>query len=432
MNGSVYSRMSEYYQRIIDLELDELLTGVAALSLDGPKAVGKTETAKRRAATVISLDDSTQRAIVEADPRQISRKERPVLIDEWQHVPEVWDVVRRAVDEDRSPGQFILTGSAGPTVPRHSGAGRIIRVRMRPLSIAERTGMQTTVSLADILARGKPCSMDGTTELTLESYVDFIVESGFPGIRDLSGRTHRQQLAGYLDRIVDQDFDEQGVSVRKPDQLRRWMAAYAAATATTASYETIRDAATAGTADKPAKSTVIPYRDTLERLFILDEVSAWVPSRNYLSRLTRPPKHHMADPALAVSLLGLDRNALLEGEESGPPIPRDGTLLGHLFESLVTQSVKVYAQAAEAHVYHMRTMGERHEVDLIIARPDGRFVAAEVKLSSTPEDSDAVHMHWLKEKAGADMLDAMIITTGPYAYRRKDGIAVVPAALLGP
>ncbi|MEQ9103219.1 MAG: DUF4143 domain-containing protein [Rhodothermales bacterium] len=424
--------MAEYYKRIVDGELDDLLGGVAALSLDGPKAVGKTVTAQRRAATVISLDDSTQRAIIAADPRQISRKERPVLIDEWQYVPEVWDVVRRAVDEDRSPGQFILTGSAGPTVPRHSGAGRIVRVRMRPLSIAERTGLSASVSLANMLDSGKPGPVSGTSDLTLESYVDFIVESGFPGIRELTGRSHRQQIAGYLERIVDQDFDELGVVVRKPDLLRRWMAAYAAATSTTASYETIRDAATAGTADKPAKSTVIPYRDTLERLFILDEVPAWIPSRNYLGRLTRPPKHQLVDPALAVSLLGLSRKALLEGEEAGPPVPRDGTLLGHLFESLVTQSVKVYAQACEANVYHMRTMGERHEVDLIIARPDGRFVAAEVKLSSTPEDSDAAHLHWLKEKAGADMLDAMIITTGPQAYRRKDGIAVVPAALLGP
>jgi hypothetical protein len=162
----------------------------------------------------------------------------------------------------------------------------------------------------------------------------------------------------------------------------------------------------------------------------MEQVPAWIPSRNQFSRLSKPPKHHLADPALAVQLLGIDKNALLRGEESSFPIPRDGTLLGHLFESLVTQSFRVYAQAAEAEVKHFRTMGGRHEVDLIIERGDQKIIAAEIKIGRTVESEDIKHLLWLKEKMKTDLLDMMLIHTGPQAYRRKDGIAVVPASLL--
>lgn len=175
-----------------------------------------------------------------------------------------------------------------------------------------------------------------------------------------------------------------------------------------------------------------PHRDVLERLWILDPVTAWMPTRNPITRLTRSPKHHLVDPALAARLLGIGAEALLGGEEAGPPVPRDGTLLGHLFESLVTLSVRVYAQAAEAKVGHLRTAGGQQEVDLVVEREDQRVVAVEVKLSRTVDDADVRHLHWLRERLGGDLLDAVVVTTGPEAYRRPDGVAVVPAALLGP
>ena len=191
------------------------------------------------------------------------------------------------------------------------------------------------------------------------------------------------------------------------------------------------DAATSGEGEKPAKTTIQPYREILERLWILDPVPAWLPSRNRLNRLAQPPKHHLADPALAARLLGLDADALLSGRESGPSIPRDGSLLGQLFESLVTLCVRVHAQAAEAHVKHLRLHSGRQEVDLIVERADQRVVAIEVKLGRTVEQDDARHLLWLREQIGEDLIDAVVIHTGPQAYRRKDGIAVVPLALLG-
>lgn len=421
-----------YLYRIVDDELDELLEGLAAVALEGPKAVGKTATALRRARTVYRLDDPTQVDLATADPHRLVRGEPPVLIDEWQRFPESWDLVRRAVDEDPSPNRFLLTGSATPTAPpTHSGAGRIVRLRMRPLSLAER-GLDTpSVSLGRLL-RAPGSAVSGDTRVTLGAYAEEILRSGFPGLREIGGRALRAQLKGYVARIVDKDFDELGHRVRRPDLLTRWMRAYAAATATTATLETIRDAATSGEGEKPSRPTVLGYRDVLERLWILDPVPAWLPSRNYFSRLTHPDKHHLADAALAATLLGVGVDALLQGKEATIPTPGGGPLLGRLFESLVTQSVRVYAQAAEAEVRHLRTKGGRHEVDLIIERPDHRVLAIEVKLSKRVTDDDVRQLAWLREKVGKDLLGAIVITTGKSAYRRPDGIAVIPAALLGP
>jgi predicted AAA+ superfamily ATPase len=355
----------------------------------------------------------------------------PILIDEWQHVPECWDLVRRAVDAGADPGRFLLTGSASPAeVETHSGAGRIVSVRMRPLALSERGVDQPSVSLRELLAGERP-PVEGRTDLRVNDYVREILHSGFPGMRYLSGRPLRAQLDGYLDRIVDRDFPELGHPIRNPTALRRWMTAYAAASSTTASFETIRDAATGGEGEKPAKTTTQPYRDVLERLWVLDPVPAWMPTRNRIRRLSSPPKHQLADPALAARLLGLDADALLSGGEVGPPIPRDGTLLGALFESLCALSLRVYAQASEAGVFHLRTSGGEHEVDLIIEREDGRVLAVEFKLARDIGSDDVRHLNWLAGQLGDSLIDAVVVNTGEEAYRRPDGIAVIPAALVG-
>lgn len=422
----------DYTSRVVDAELDELIGSAAALAIEGAKGVGKTATASRRAATVRELDDPTQRSIAVGEPGRLLDGPRPVLIDEWQYVPESWDLVRRAVDAGAEPGSFLLTGSSRPTERgSHSGAARILSIRMRPLTLSERRLATPTVSLAALL-RGKRPALSGSCPAGLEDYVREIVSSGFPGLRASSGRTLRGHLDGYLCHIVDRDFAELGHNVRDPAALRRWMTAYAAASSTSASFETIRDAATGGHGEKPAKTTTLPYRDVLERLWVLDPVEAWLPTRNRISRLSAPPKHQLADPALAARLLGIDAHALLEGRDAGPAVPRDGTLLGGLFESLVTLSMRTYAQAAEATVKHLRTAGGRHEVDLIAERADGRVVAVEVKLARNVKDRDTAHLCWLAERIGDDLLDAIVVTTGPEAYRRPDGIGVVPAALLGP
>ena len=232
---------------------------------------------------------------------------------------------------------------------------------MRPLALSERGITTPTVSLRSLL-KGERLPIQGHTTADLAVYAQEIVTSGFPGLRHLRGRALRAQLDGYFERIVDRDF--------------------------------------------------------LERLWIVDPVPGWLPSRNQLARLTQAPKHHLADPALAVRLLGLDVGALLSGMTPpfiGLAVPRDGTLLGQLFESLVTLSVRVYAQAAEVRVRHLRTKDGRQEIDLILERADQRIVAIEVKLSVTVTDDDVKHLLWLQQHLGADVLDAIVITTGTHA-----------------
>lgn len=421
-----------YQRRIIDETLDELLPDLAALALEGAKGVGKTATAGQRAATVLSLDDPAQRQVLAANLDLVTQVPPPVLIDEWQLEPAVWDRVRRAVDRDPAGGRFLLTGSAGVGADAriHSGAGRIVSLTMRPLAFSERAIEVPSVSLRALLAGGEP-PVAGASSVRLPDYVEEILRSGFPGIRNLSERARRAQLDGYLARIVERELPDNGVVVRRPAALRAWLAAYGAATSTDATYTAILDAATAGEPDKPARQTVDGYREHLQRLFVLDPLPAWAPVFAPLQRLTRAPKHHLVDPALAARLVGIDASGLLRGE-AGSVVPATGTWLGALFESLVTQSVRTYAEAAEARVGHLRTKNTDREIDLIVERGDGAVLAIEVKLAGTVDDRDVRHLNWLRDRIGDRVADRVVITTGDFAYRRSDGVAVVPLALLGP
>lgn len=420
---------SGYVRRVIDDELDALLPEISALLIDGPKAVGKTKTALQRASTVRRLDRPEERELAAADPRQALTGRHPVLLDEWQRVPDIWDAVKSAVDDRPDGGRFLLTGSA-PTGATHSGAGRIPSLRMRPLTLPERGVSTASVSLRALLEGGQP-AIAGCCPLGLGDYTDLIVASGFPGLQHLSPRATRTQLDGYLARIVEVEMEEAGHKVKRPATLRAWMRAYAAATATTASWEKIRNAASPGSGTRPARGTTIPYIEALTRLRILDDLPAWIPSHNHLKRVGQAPKHHLVDPALAARLLGLGSANLLRGD--GPDrIASDGTFLGALFESLATLSVRVFASAARATVSHLRLEQGRHEIDLIVERDDRKYVAVEVKLSGSVNDRDTAHLRWLQQQDGAHMLDAVVLTTGTHAYRRSDGIAVIPLGLLGP
>ena len=182
---------------------------------------------------------------------------------------------------------------------------------------------------------------------------------------------------------------------------------------------------------KPSKPTTSAYTELLTTLRILDPVEAWVPSRNRFSPLAAAPKHHLVDPALAVRLLKRTTTHLLTADDGPVVVPRDGSLLGDLFESLVAQSIRTFAQAAQANVYHLRTRGGHREIDFIVER-DGGVLAIEAKLSGTVSDIDVKHLRWLRRELGEDLIDAIIVNTGPEAYRRADGIAVVPFGCLGP
>lgn len=414
----------EYLRRTLDVELDELLTNVAAIALDGPKGVGKTMTARRRASAQWNLDDGAQRAVVAADFDLTSAPAGTLLIDEWQHLPQVWDSVRRRVDAGAPPGRFLLTGSATPVHAggTHSGAGRILSLRMRPMALHERGATTPTVSLSALLT-GTAGRIAGISTFGLSDYMAAIVSSGLPGIMNSAPRTRMQMLDSYLQRVVDRDLPKEGFEVRRPQTLQRWLAAYAAASSTTTSYAKLLDATTGGDGWQPAKTTTAAYREHLTRLWLLDPVPGWLAANSPLKRLQQAPKHQLADPGLAARLLGLTQ-ASLAG-------PAGAHMVGPLFESLVCLGVRVGAQAAQARVCHLRLLGGDREIDLIVEGPDGQVLAIEVKLAGAVQDADVRHLLWLRNQIPTRVVDLVVVNTGPAAYRRGDGVAVVPLALLG-
>ena len=431
MIGQIPSRTDftgKYRRRVVDDELDALLPALPALLIDGPKGVGKTATAIQRCATVRRLDEPAQRAIIEADPGLVAEDEEPILLDEWQRVPAVFDATRRLVDQDPRPHRFLLTGSA-PTKATHSGAGRITSLRMRPLSLFERYETQHYVSTQGLL--DGTATIKGHCSLRLKDYVEEMLSGGFPGLRHLSGVPLRRQLDGYLERIVDHDIPEAGYAVRRPQMVRALLLAYAAAIATTASWEKIREAATGGSGANASRSAIHSHVELLTYLRILDPLEAWSPSNNHLGRLMTSPKHYLADPALAARLVKKSAAQLLLGEESKFTMPRDGTYLGALFESLVALSIRTYAQRCEARVFYLRSAGGRREIDFIVEEDHG-ILAIEAKLSASVSDDDVRHLLWLRQELGEQCLGLVVVGTGPEAYTRADGVAVVPLGLLGP
>ncbi len=413
-----------YLKRTVDSELDELLPLAPAIALDGPKGVGKTDTARRRAQATWMLDDPAQREIARADFDLNTLPPGTVLFDEWQKLPQVWDSVRRQVDAGARPGRFLLTGSATPTdkAGTHSGAGRIPSLRMRPMGLHERGLIQPSVSLKSLMTR-QSREVQGNASFTLIDYMHAITSSGFPGMMNAAPRLQRGMLDAYLQRIIDRDLPELGYEVRRPETLTRWLRAYAAASSTTTSYERLRVATTGGDGDQPAKTTTIAYRDNLNQLWLLDPVPGWTPANNAIRRLQQAPKHQLADPALAARLLGLSATTLLE--------PVGAHMAGPLFESLVTLGVRVLAQALESRVNHLRLNSGEREVDLILEGPEGQIIGIEVKLAPDVTDSDVRHLKWLREQLPDRVVDLVVVTTGTTAYRRTDGVAVVPLALLG-
>ncbi len=420
----------KYQPRLIDEYLKDTFSELPAVEIFGAKAVGKTSTAQRLSASMIKLDTTEGKELVKGGAAVLAQQKKLLLLDEWQRLPESWDMVRRLVDEDGASAQFLLTGSAVPQgVSLHSGAGRIVRIKMRPLSLQERVLTKTSVSIKDLLL-GKADAVFGSTDISLPDYLKEIVQSGFPGIRNRSMQAVSLALDGYIDNIIQKEFPEQGLMVRKPDVLKNWLRAYASATASTASYQSIMEASTPGDAKKPSRISTTGYRDILDSLWITDRVDAWLPTVNTLTPLGKSPKHYLVDPALCARLLRVTYDQLLRGAEHKMLGPQHASIAGRLFESLVAQSLKVYSQVNNAELRHFRDSKNGWEIDFIIELDDV-ILAIEVKMAEAATDDDAKRLNWLRNNLKTRTVIGMIINSGSTAYTRKDGIHVVPAALLG-
>ncbi|MCI7551495.1 MAG: DUF4143 domain-containing protein [Actinomycetaceae bacterium] len=413
-----------YLRRTIDSLLDQMMPYVPAIAIDGAKGVGKTETAKRRVVETWRLDDESMRSVVSADFDLRSAPSGSLLIDEWQNVPQVWNSVRRKVDEGAQPGSFLLTGSASPhdATGTHSGAGRILSVRMRPMALHERGMTNPSVSFNALLS-GVGADVVGQTDLTAVEYMQAITASGFPGMMQLPGRVRQQMLDSYLARVIDRDIPENGGQVRSPQALTKWLRAYAAATASTTSYSKLVDTAERHSETMPSKATTARYREHLAQLWLLDPVPGWLPMHNEFSRAAQAPKHYLADPALAARLLGLTARDLVSAQGAH--------MAGPLFEALATLGVRVMAEAVGGRVNHLRMHDGRREIDLIVNGSEGQVLPIEVKLAANVTDAHVKHLLWLREQMPDQVVDLVVINAGSHAYRRQDGVAVVPLALLG-
>lgn len=413
-----------YQPRIVDAELTQKLSAVACVLIEGPKACGKTATASQLAASQVLLDiDQSARQAARIDPSLVLEGPKPRLIDEWQTVPEIWNHVRRASDVGGEPGQFILTGSAVPTddTTRHTGAGRVSRLRMRPLSLSELGISTQAVSMGSLLDSVDVSAPDPGT--TLDDLIEYVCRGGWPATMDAPLDRAQQYTRSYLDEVRRTDIERVDGIRRDPTRVLRLIRSLARNVSTEVSAATLA-ADTATNENELHVDTVREYLDALERVFVIEHQPAWDAQLRSKSKLRKTPKRHFVDPSLAVAALRGNPDRL----------KADLNFFGFLFESLVIRDLRIYAQAHDGIVYHYRD-NTGLEVDAIVENASGAWLAMEVKLGDQEYiDKAAANLLRFQEKVDTaktgEPAKLVIVTGTGYAYERSDGVAVVPLAAL--
>ena len=421
-----------YEKRLIDSILKEYVDELPAILLEGAKAVGKTETCKQLASTEYSMDNAAQRELLQNNPDIILQNAKPVLIDEWQLAPSLWSYVRHAVDDGLPNGSVLFTGSSIRVNSRvHSGAGRIIRLKLRPYSIEERNLSDSYIRIADLFNFGSKATVNGETDKTLVDYLDEIYRSGFPGIRNKSERIQKVLLKSYVTNIAEHEFEENGFKILNPHSLLAWMRIYAASIGTETKQSTLINAATASDAI-PSAPTVSKYREALEILDITDEVQPFLPMGKIYGNLSKGTKHFMLDPAIALSLLGVEKDELLDYQVPKYVSKFHQTLTGQLIESFVYQSLVVYADVNDAQFSYYRNSRGTREIDFILQKGH-RLILFEVKANPDVKDAYVRHLNWFEDEIGDEFkVTKVLLNAGRYAYtRQEDHVHVIPLALLG-
>ena len=414
-----------YHSRVVDRELEARLEATGAVVIEGPRACGKTTTAQQIAASEVRLDvDDVARRLASLEPARVLIGGVPRLIDEWQLEPAIWNHVRRAVDDRRLPGQFILSGSAVPAddATRHTGAGRLTRLRMRPLSLFELGHSSGEVSLAGLLDGERAAA--GRSVIAIDDLAELICVGGWPVNL---GRTTQLALRAnrdHLDEIRRLDIANGDGKKRDPVRVGMLLRSLARNVATPAAITTL--ASDTGEGVSAIKEhTAADYLRALERIMIVENQPPWPTHLRSRSVLRSKPIRHIADPSLAVAAVRATPARLL----------RDLDFLEQLYESMVVRDLRVYAQAADAEVFHYREKGGL-EVDAIVQANDGRWAAFEVKLGEGRADVGARNLIRLAarvdpERMGEPAALGVIVSSG-YGYTREDGVSVIPIGALGP
>ncbi len=414
-----------YMPRLVDAEVRAVLKESPGLVIDGPKSCGKTWTALHHARSAVMLDrDLDARLAAAVNPSRLLEEPYPRLLDEWQTAPEIWNAVRAACDDGTGPGRFILTGSAVPTddTTRHSGAGRIRRIRMRPMSLLE-SGVSTGEVSFYALLEGAACDA-GRPDIDFGGVVDSVCRGGWPRLLDLTTNQAQQELRAYLHEICRTDISAVDTTPRNPVGVSRLLSSLARNVATEASVSKL--AADTGGERPVNRTTAMAYLQALERLFVVEDLPRWPIHLRSRKPLRGAPKRHLVDPSLAAALLRATPDRLTT--ELG--------YFGFLFESLVVRDLRIYSRGVDSAVWHYRD-ADHLEVDAIVEAGDGRWVAVEVKLGgSRLIDAGAASLLRLRAKAAENGFrppaKLLVVTATGYGYERADGVAVAPVTALGP
>ena len=411
----------DYVPRLIDPLIDELLTELPALLLVGPRAVGKTTTARRVGASLLRLDRPADAAAARLDPDALLAGERePVVIDEWPRVPEILGAVKRAVDDRGHAAMFLLTGSAGTELGADGwpATGRVVRLPMWGFTVAERLSSGAGALPAPFLDRVRGAHLDAVRPRGRQpdprAYIDHALTGGFPEVVSLSTPERRRRwLASWIDQVVARDVPLVGAS-RDPVRLRRYLTALAAQTAGLPQDQTLYEAAGIN------RVTASAYDTVLETVFVTERIPAWASNR--LDRLVRTAKRHLVEPALVGPLLGVDSRAVL----------RDPDLLGRLLDSFVVAQLRpeLTVASGEPRLFHLRSANGRREVDLIAERADGSVVGIEVKATTSPSRDDARHLLWLRDALGERFDAGVVLHAGTAVARLDDRILALPISAL--
>ena len=419
-----------YYDRICDRILSEKLEAKGAVLVKGAKWCGKTTTAAHIAKSVIYMEDPSKKkqylAIADMDPAQLLQGEVPHLIDEWQLAPKLWDAIRFEVDQRDDFGQFILTGSAVPpdlSEISHTGTGRITSLLMRPMSLFESGESNGSVSLRGLFS--KEHDVNGIGEHTLEDIAFLICRGGWPKAIGRSKKIALAQAPDYYDAVVESDISRVDNVVRDANRARRVLRAYARSVASEATIASILNDVKEDEADSFSENTLRSYISALKKIFVIEDTPAWNPNLRSKTAARSSDTRYFVDPSIATAALGIGPNDLIN----------DLATMGLIFENLCVRDLRVYAESLDGNVYHYRDKSGL-ECDTVIHLKNGRYGLVEIKLGGDKLiEEGAANLLKLKEKIDTDKMGGpafmmVLCAVAPFAYKRRDGVFVVPIGCL--
>lgn len=422
--------MKFYKKRIADDILKRKLKGKGAVLIEGPKWCGKTTTAEQMAASVLYMDNpqfKTQNILMaQVNPKFLLKGETPRLIDEWQLAPELWDAIRFEVDHRSELGQFILTGSSVPVETKtisHSGTGRFAWVTMRPMSLYESGDSTGDVSLTNLFTN--PSNIEGVSNLNFEKLAFVTCRGGWPQAIDMPQDIALDQAIDYYEAVVHSDINRVDGINKNPDKIRRFMRSYARNQGEQVANTIIARDVFENNEVEISDETVATYLDALKKIFVIEEMPAWNPNLRSKTAIRTSNTRYFVDPSIAVAALGIGPNDLIN----------DLKTFGFIFETLCVRDLRVYADSLNGDVFHYRDK-DGQECDAVIHLRNGKYGLIEIKLGGDKLIEDGANN--LKkmeskidlEKMGKPSFLMVLIGVGDYAYRRSDGIYIVPIGCL--